>query len=241
MCYNQPSPTPPCPLFPPPPTVFANPKLLVLLYLAAIVVANLTVAAFGPAALYVNAFVLIGLDLSCRDRLHDSWRRQGLGWKMGLLILTGSCLSWLLSPTAGRVASASLVAFALAATGDALVYQVLQQQPYLVRSNGSNVVGAMVDSLAFPTLAFGEFSVVTSLLQFCAKFLGGFLWSLLLNLTPPKGWGGSQPRLPPPTPPQPPRRCWTEPANPPKMTPSSGQPPASYRGLRQVPDPPRSG
>jgi hypothetical protein len=30
-------------------------------------------------------------------------------------------------------------------------------------------------------LAFGAFSAVTSLLQFAAKFLGGFLWSLLLN------------------------------------------------------------
>jgi hypothetical protein len=178
--------------------VFSNPKVLVLLYLAAIVVANLTVAALGPAALYVNAFVLIGLDLSCRDRLHDSWRRQGLGWKMGLLILTGSCLSWLLSPTAGRVASSSLVAFALAATGDALVYQLLHQQTYLVRSNGSNVVGAMVDSLAFPTLAFGEFNVVTSMLQFSAKFLGGFLWSLLLNQSPQRVWHRSQPLSPTP-------------------------------------------
>jgi hypothetical protein len=173
--------------------VFSNPKVLVLLYLAAIVVANLTVAALGPAALYVNAFVLIGLDLSCRDRLHDFWRRQGLGWKMGLLILTGSCLSWWLSPQAGRVASASLVAFALAATADALVYHRLQLRPYLVRSNGSNGVGAMIDSLAFPTLAFGEFSLVTSLLQFVAKFLGGFLWSLLLNQPPRTGPDGSHP------------------------------------------------
>jgi hypothetical protein len=161
--------------------LFANSKLLVLLYLAAIVLANVTVAAFGPAALSINAFVLIGLDLSCRDRLHDSWRRDGLVWKMGLLILSGSLLSWLLSPAAGRVATASLVSFALAATGDALVYQLLHRHPYLVRSNGSNVVGAMVDSLTFPTLAFGEFSAFTSLLQFAAKFLGGFLWSLLLN------------------------------------------------------------
>jgi hypothetical protein len=173
--------------------VFSNPTLLVLLYLAAIVVANLTVAAFGPVALSINAFVLIGLDLSCRDRLHDAWRRQGLFWKMGLLILAGSGLSWLLSPQAGRVASASLAAFALAATADALVYQRLHHRPYLVRSNGSNVVGAMVDSLAFPTLAFGGFSLVTSLLQFAAKFFGGFLWSLLLNQSPPKDASGPHP------------------------------------------------
>lgn len=161
--------------------VFQDARLLVLLYLAAIVIANLTVAMFGPAAIYVNAFALIGLDLSCRDRLHDAWQRRGLTWKMGLLILAGSALSWLLNARAGRVATASLTAFALAALVDAMLYQWLHRHPYLIRCNGSNVGGAIVDSLAFPTIAFGEFSLLTSLLQFLAKFAGGFAWSLILN------------------------------------------------------------
>jgi hypothetical protein len=50
----------------------------------------------------------------------------------------------------------------------------------LQRSNGSNLGSALVDSLVFPTLAFGGFNVVTTVLQFCAKLLGGFVWSLLL-------------------------------------------------------------
>lgn len=46
--------------------------LYVIMYLVAIVLANLTVAAFGPRMVIVNAFLFIGLDLTARDRLHDA-------------------------------------------------------------------------------------------------------------------------------------------------------------------------
>ena len=48
----------------------------VALYLAAIVAANLLVATYGPAVAVLNAFWLIGLDLSLRDRLHDRWAKD---------------------------------------------------------------------------------------------------------------------------------------------------------------------
>jgi hypothetical protein len=60
--------------------------MLVALYLAAIVAANLSVAAFGPGVTIVNAFALIGLDLSTRDALHDRWRGRWLLARMALLI-----------------------------------------------------------------------------------------------------------------------------------------------------------
>lgn len=50
----------------------------VLVYLIAIVAANLSVAYFGPQATIVNAFLLIGLDLSTRDKLHELWRNDRL-------------------------------------------------------------------------------------------------------------------------------------------------------------------
>ena len=49
----------------------------------------------------------------------------------------------------------------------------------LLRVNGSNVVGAAVDSLVFPTLAFGAFLWPIVLGQFAAKVAGGVLWSLV--------------------------------------------------------------
>jgi hypothetical protein len=49
-------------------------RLLVLAYLVAIVAANWSVSHWGPRAAVYNAFILIGLDLVARDRLHDAWR-----------------------------------------------------------------------------------------------------------------------------------------------------------------------
>jgi hypothetical protein len=51
----------------------------------------------------------------------------------------------------------------------------------LIRANGSNVAGSAVDSIVFPTLAFGAFMPEIVLGQFVAKFVGGFLWSLVLQ------------------------------------------------------------
>jgi hypothetical protein len=52
--------------------------LVVLAYLGAAVGANLAVAALGAHVAPLVAFVLIGLDLSSRDWLHERWGR-GLG------------------------------------------------------------------------------------------------------------------------------------------------------------------
>jgi len=155
--------------------------MIVGMYLVAIVAANLTVALWGPSVTIINAFLFIGLDLSARDRLHDAWRGNGLVWKMGGLIASGGLLSYLLNHDAGPIAVASTVAFASAATVDAGVYHLLRRRPFLVRANGSNVPGAAVDSLVFPTLAFGGFLPLIVVGQFAAKVAGGFLWSLILN------------------------------------------------------------
>ena len=58
---------------------------LVGLYLSAIVAANLIVNHFGPSASIITALVLIGLDLTTRDHLHDAWHGQNLKRNMVLL------------------------------------------------------------------------------------------------------------------------------------------------------------
>ena len=154
--------------------------MYVALYLLAIVLANLTVAMFGPGMTIVNAFLFIGLDLTARDRLHDTWRGNRLVPKMMALIAAGSLLSWLLNHNAGQIALASFVAFAVAASVDALVYHLLGSYPRWMRINGSNIPSALVDSLLFPTLAFGAFLWPVVMGQFLAKTVGGFVWSLVL-------------------------------------------------------------
>jgi uncharacterized PurR-regulated membrane protein YhhQ (DUF165 family) len=156
---------------------------LITLYLGAIVTANLSVATFGPDVVILNSFLLIALDLVARDRLHEIWHRRGLVWKMGVLIATGSILSFALNAGAGQIALASFLAFAGAAVVDTFVFSRLWRKKWLVRSNLSNVASAAVDSLLFPAIAFGAFLPWIILWQFVAKVAGGFIWSLLLGAT----------------------------------------------------------
>ena len=155
--------------------------LYILMYLAAIVAANLTVATWGPSMTIVNAFLFIGLDLTARDKLHDAWHGRMLWPKMAGLITAGSALSWLINRDAGQIALASFVAFALAGVVDAGAYHLLRHRVWWQRVNGSNVLSAAVDSVVFPTLAFGAFLPVIVLGQFAAKVAGGALWSIALG------------------------------------------------------------
>jgi hypothetical protein len=156
-------------------------RLAALVFVSAIAAANLLVAWLGPWVSPLNAFVLIGLDLSLRDWLHDKWRNEL--WRMGALIASAGVLSYLLNPAAGRIAIASTVAFTLAGTVDALAYHGLIDRKWLVRANGSNVAGAAADSLAFPLIAFGFFPGVAAIigLQFVAKVGGGAVWSVVIG------------------------------------------------------------
>ena len=160
--------------------------MMIALYLAAIVAANLLVAAFGPAVAVVNAFLFIGLDITARDALHEAWQHQGLWWKMLLLIASGSVLSAAVNWNAAQIALASFLAFAGAGIADTLVYHALRDRARMLKINGSNVVSAAVDSVLFPALAFG-FPLLIGVMvgQFVAKVTGGFVWSVILRALEP--------------------------------------------------------
>lgn len=150
--------------------------LAVLLYAAAMVAANLSVAAFGPAVTPLNAFLLIGLDLTLRDWLHVRLRP----WQMLALIGATGALTYLLNPAAGIIAVASAVAFTGAALADWAVFARVPGS-WLRRSNASNVAGAAVDSLLFPTIAFGALLPHIVAMQFVAKVAGGAMWAWVLR------------------------------------------------------------
>jgi uncharacterized PurR-regulated membrane protein YhhQ (DUF165 family) len=154
--------------------------LAVAVYLAAIVAANLLAARYGPAVTVVVAFGLIALDLTTRDLLHDAWHGSHLALKMGALIVAGGLISYALNAGAARIAIASTVAFTVAAVVDALAYAAAHRLPRLARVNASNVPSAALDSVLFPTIAFGVFAPLVILGQFAAKTLGGLAWSLIL-------------------------------------------------------------
>lgn len=153
----------------------------ILIYAAAMTLANLSVATFGPAISPVNAFVLIGLDLALRDWLHVRLK----AWQMLALILAAGVLTYALNPAAGKIAVASSAAFTAAALVDWMTFARLRGS-WLFRANGSNVAGAAVDSLIFPTVAFGVLMPHIVALQFVAKVAGGALWAWALARTAPR-------------------------------------------------------
>lgn len=152
------------------------PTLAILIYAAAMTLANLSVAAWGPWVSPLNAFVLIGLDLALRDWLHVRLR----AWQMGSLIAVTGLLTYALNPTADMIAVASSVAFTAAALVDWATFTQLRGS-WLFRANGSNVAGAAVDSLIFPTIAFGALLPHIVFLQFVAKVVGGALWAFAMS------------------------------------------------------------
>jgi len=148
----------------------------IFLYVAAIVLANISIFSFGPWVSPINAFFFIGLDLALRDWLHVRIDQK----KMMLLITLTMFVTYALNPEAGQIALASAIAFGSAAFVDYLAFTRLRGS-WLYRSNGSNIAGAFVDSIVFPTLAFGVLMPGVVLLQFFAKIAGGAVWSMLLS------------------------------------------------------------
>lgn len=150
--------------------------LAIFIYAAAMTLANMSVATFGPAVTPINAFVFIGLDLAIRDWLHTKLQPIQMG---GLIAATG-LLTYVLNPAIGTIALASAASFTVAAAADWFAFARINGS-WARRSNGSNIVGAAVDSLVFPTLAFGVLMPHIVLAQFAAKVFGGFVWTSAIN------------------------------------------------------------
>jgi queuosine precursor transporter len=155
--------------------------LALLAYTFSMTLANLTIAAFGVWVAPINAFLLIGLDLTLRDWLHERLTRT----QMAGLIAAASVLTWLLNADAGRIALASACAFGLAAVVDWVVF-TRARGSWLRRANASNGASALVDSVVFLTMATGAFLPAAIAAQFAAKFAGGAAWAWLFARFAPR-------------------------------------------------------
>lgn len=167
---------------------------LVTLYLVAIILANLLVTWFGPGVVIGTSFFLIAGDLVVRDALHRQWEGAHLRRNMALLIAAGSLLSFLLNAQAAPIALASFLAFAAAGLVDTVVYARLRAHGWMLRSNGSNAVSGLVDSVVFLVLLalIGHLQQMPNALpwssvpllvlgQWAAKTAGGVAWSWALG------------------------------------------------------------
>lgn len=148
----------------------------IVIYALAIIAANLLVLKFGPSVTPINAFFLIGLDLALRNWLNLRMRPPA----MGALILSTGALTYAVNPAAQHIAIASAVAFTFAALADWLTFRSVAGG-WMRRNLAGASVGAAVDSLIFPTLAFGSLMPAIVLMQFAAKVAGGATWAYLLR------------------------------------------------------------
>lgn len=159
----------------------------IAIYAAAMTVANLSIAHFGPWVSPINAFVLIGFDLALRDWLHMRLK----AWQMLALIGASGALTYALNPSAQHIVIASAAAFTLSALVDWQAFSRLSGS-WLRRSLGSNLAGAVVDTAVFSSLAFlllapnpKPLEVVAQIagLQLLAKVAGGAVWAWALART----------------------------------------------------------
>jgi uncharacterized PurR-regulated membrane protein YhhQ (DUF165 family) len=98
----------------------------------------------------------------------------------GMIVVAGAVSYWL-NPATELIAIASITSFVAAMTADSVAYQALKNRPWMQRTNGSNAVSAAIDSILFPTIAFGAVMPHIVALQFICKTAGGFFWSWLLQ------------------------------------------------------------
>lgn len=123
----------------------------------------------APDVLAPSGVLAIGAALVLRDLVQ---RRLGLIWSFAA-IAVGAVLSAFLAAPALVVAST--VAFALSETADLVVYTPLQRRGLVLAATASSVVGLVIDSIVFLTLAFGG-------LDLLAGQVLGKLWMVLIAL-----------------------------------------------------------
>lgn len=162
------------------------------IFVTVMALANLAIAHFGPWFLPVTAFVAVGVVLVTRDYLHDVWAsRGGSFWpRMLVMIAAAGVLAYAVDQSAGMIAIASVAALTGSSIVETLVFQGVFRRRWMVRSNASNVAGAVADSLIFPVVAFGVTGVggwaaLLALVatQAATKTLGGLLWATVFRFT----------------------------------------------------------
>jgi uncharacterized PurR-regulated membrane protein YhhQ (DUF165 family) len=129
---------------------------LAVAYAGTVLGANWAISRYGavpvglglvaPAGVY-----FAGLAFTLRDLLHDVAGR----WVVLVAIAAGAGLSLAVTHPQ-RIAVASAAAFAASELADLAVYEPLRRRKWLLAVAASNVVGLVVDSALFLTLAFGS-------------------------------------------------------------------------------------
>lgn len=109
----------------------------------------------GPGLTAPSGVLLVGLALILRDLVQ---RRLGIGWSFAAIGVGGLLSAFFASPA---LVIASVAAFLLSEIADLLVFTPLQKRGLVVAAAASSMVGLVVDSIVFLTLAFGSLQFVS--------------------------------------------------------------------------------
>lgn len=123
----------------------------------------------APGVMAPSGVIMVGLALVLRDLVQ---RRLGAHWALAAIGI-GAVLSALFAPAA--LVLASCVAFLLSELFDMAVYSPLRRRGLVLAVLASSLVGLIVDSLVFLSIAFGS-------LQFLWGQIIGKAWVVLLTL-----------------------------------------------------------
>lgn len=103
------------------------------------------------------------------------------------MVVAAAALSFAVDQSALMISIASVSALTSAAIAETVVFQALFKTRWMIRSNGSSVVGALADSIVFPLVAFGYGGVEGFWLlvatQAATKMGGAFIWTTIFRFT----------------------------------------------------------
>jgi len=151
-------------------------RLLILLYVLVIIIANLIAYYVGQKGLVITAFILIPFDLVLRAVFHEKWKGVRLWRNLILLIGIGSLICLVLNYDMILIAVGSFLAFLLAGLTASVFYQINIKKRYIYKVNGSDLVAIVVDSFVFQYIAFSDISFLVMSGQILIKFTGGLFW-----------------------------------------------------------------
>ena len=123
----------------------------------------------APGLMAPSGVLMIGVALVLRDLVQ---RRLGVGYSAGAVV-AGAVLSALVAPPALVLASG--VAFLVSEFADLAVYTPLARRRLVAAVVASSLVGLVVDSIIFLSLAFGS-------LDFLGGQVVGKAWMVLLSI-----------------------------------------------------------
>lgn len=147
-----------------------------LLYVLAFVIANFLVLKFGALGLLFSSLFLIPFDFIMRCVFHESYKGLKLILKLFLLVFIAAIITYLINYNTKMIVIASVIGFTSAQIGAGIFYQLFLNKHYLIKVNGSDFTGIIIDSFLFQLIAFSYIDYKITIGQITLKIIGGLFW-----------------------------------------------------------------